>query len=103
MLGIVAEKQVLVKNNAANRNDINIDASLFNYDGGIGVENINSTSPNMGTMRIKGGLIENKAQITGYTNGAGYHQVIKFDKRFETSTPPYFPATEMYEIVSWFE
>ena len=103
MLGIVAEKQVLVKNNAANRNDINIDALLFNYNGGIGVENINSTSPNMGTMRIKGGLIENKAQITGYTNGAGYHQVIKFDKRFETSTPPYFPATEMYEIVSWFE
>ncbi|MBI1933258.1 MAG: hypothetical protein HYS24_12045 [Ignavibacteriales bacterium] len=103
MLGIVAEKQVVVKDNSANRNNINIHASLFNFDGGITVEGITSSSPNMGTMKILGGLIENEAQTTGYTNGAGYHQVIKFDKRFETTTPPYFPATETYEIVSWFE
>lgn len=57
----------------------------------------------MGIMRIHGGLIENEAQTTGYTTGAGYNQVIKFDRRFQTSTPPYFPATEQYEIVSWFE
>lgn len=103
MLGIVAEKQVIVKNNAANQHDINIHASLFNYDGGITVEGISSSSPNMGIMRIHGGLIENKAQVTGYTSGAGYNQVIKFDKRFNSETPPYFPATEIYEIVSWFE
>jgi len=103
MLGIVAEKQVIVKDNTANRNDINIHASLFNYDGGITVENISSSSPNMGIMRIHGGLIENAAKVTGYTSGAGYNQVIKFDKRFNSETPPYFPATEMYEIVSWFE
>lgn len=103
MLGVVAEKQVVVKNNAANQSDINIHASLFNYDGGITVESLNSSSPNMGIMRIHGGLIENEAQTTGYTTGAGYNQVIKFDRRFQTSTPPYFPATEQYEIVSWFE
>ncbi|MBK8944867.1 MAG: hypothetical protein IPM32_06280 [Ignavibacteriae bacterium] len=103
MLGVVAEKQVVVKDNTANRNNINIHASLFNYDGGITVEGISPSKPNMGTMKILGGLIENEAQTTGYTNGAGYRQVIKFDKRFETTTPPYFPATETYEIVSWFE
>jgi hypothetical protein len=26
------------------------------------------------------------------TTGAGYNQVIKFDKRFSSQTPPYFPA-----------
>jgi hypothetical protein len=103
MLGIVAEKQVEVVNNTANKSDINIHASLFNYDGGITVQGLTSSSPNMGIMRIHGGLIENQAQTTGYTNGAGYHQVIKFDRRFQTTTPPYFPATEQYEIVSWFE
>lgn len=103
MLGIVAEKQVIVKNNTANQHDINIHASVFNFDGGITVEGLTSGSPDMGIMRIHGGLIENSAQVTGYTNGAGYNQVIKFDKRFNTETPPYFPATEQYEIVSWFE
>jgi hypothetical protein len=103
MLGIVAAKQVVVKNNAANRDNINIHASLFNYDGGIKVEGLTSSSPDMGIMRIHGGLIENEAQTTGYTTGAGYNQVIKFDKRFSSQTPPYFPATETYEVVSWFE
>jgi hypothetical protein len=103
MLGIVAEKQVVVKDNAANRNDINIHAAIFNYDGGITVENISSSSANMGTMRIHGSLIEDAAKTTGYTNGAGYNQVIKYDRRYMSSTPPKFPATQSFEIVSWFE
>ncbi|MCW8849009.1 MAG: hypothetical protein OQJ81_03445, partial [Melioribacteraceae bacterium] len=103
MLGIVAAKQVIVKDNVANKSGINIHASLFNFDGGISVEGLTSGSPNMGIMRIHGGLIENEAQTTGYTNGAGYNQVIKFDKRFSNEIPPYFPATETYEVVSWFE
>ncbi len=37
MLGIVAEKQVVVKNNAANKSSIDIHAAMFNYDGGITV------------------------------------------------------------------
>ena len=57
----------------------------------------------MGTMRIQGSLIENEAQTTGYTNGSGYNQVIRYDKRYMTSTPPKFPATESFEIVSWYE
>ncbi|MBI1933255.1 MAG: hypothetical protein HYS24_12030 [Ignavibacteriales bacterium] len=103
MLGIVAQNQVVVKDNAANRNDINIHAALFNYGGGISVEGLTSSKPNMGIMRIHGSLIENTAQTTGYTNGAGYNQVIKYDKRYRNSTPPSFPATTSYEIVSWFE
>lgn len=102
-LGIVATKQVVVKDNAANRDNVTIHAALFNYDGGITVENISSSSPDMGIMRIYGSLIENAAQVTGYTNGAGYNQVIKFDRRFAVKPPPFFPGTETYEVVSWFE
>lgn len=51
--------------------------------------------PKYGNNENSGGLIENEAQTTGYTNGAGYHQVIKFDKRFETTTPPYFPQPKL--------
>jgi len=103
MLGIVAAKQVVIKDNAANRNNVEIDASLFNYDGGITVENINPYSPNMGTLKIYGGLIEKAAQTTGYTNGAGYNEIIRYDARFMTQVPPFFPTTSQYEIVSWYE
>ena len=76
---------------------------MFNYEGGITVENLTSLSPSMGIIRIHGGLIENSAKTTGYTSGAGYNQVIKFGRRFNSETPPYFPSIEQYEMVSWFE
>ncbi len=103
MLGIVAAKQVVIKDNVANHSDVEIDASLFNYDGGITVENIHSWSPNMGALKIYGGLIEKAAQTTGYTNGAGYNELIRYDARFMTQVPPFFPTTSEYEIVSWYE
>jgi len=103
MLGIVADKQVVIKDNAANQDDVEIDASLFNYGGGITVENISSSSPNMGALKIYGGLIEKAAQTTGYTNGAGYNELIRYDARFMTQVPPFFPTTSEYEIVSWYE
>ena len=112
MLGIVADKQIVIKDNAANRNNVEIDASLFNYGrgstpinpfGGITVENISSSSPNMGALKIYGGLIEKAAQTTGYTNGAGYNELIRYDARFMTQVPPSFPTTSEYEIVSWYE
>jgi len=103
MLGIVAAKQVVIKDNAANHNDVEIDASLFNYDGGITVENISPSSPDMGALKIYGGLIEKEAQTTGYTNGAGYNELIRYDARYMTQVPPFFPATGKYEIVSWYE
>ena len=28
---------------------------------------------------------------------------IRFDERFRTSAPPYFPTTKAYEILAWYE
>lgn len=103
LLGIVASNNVVISDNAANKNDININATIFNYKGGITVEGLENTSANMGKMNIIGGLIEYQAQITGYTNNAGYRQLIKYDPRLMLETPPFFPATRSYEVVSWYE
>lgn len=103
LLGIVAANNVMISDNAANKHDVNIHATMFNYKGGLSVENISSSSPNMGKMNIIGGLIEYQAQITGYTTGAGFSQLIKYDPRLMLETPPFFPATRKYEIVSWLE
>lgn len=107
LLGLVAANETIVEDNAANRNDIHIDASIFNYKGGLSVENISSI-PASGTMYIIGGLIEYQAQVTGEIgwDGSlvhGYHENIKYDQRLMLETPPYFPATQRYEIVSWYE
>ena len=106
LLGLVASNNVTVMDNAANHDNINIHATLFNAKGGISVENINSFPP-AGTMYIVGGLIEYQAQITGIVSGGsivhGFHQNIKYDERLMLITPPAFPATQKYEIVSWLE
>ncbi len=107
MLGLVAANEVSVLQNAANNNDVNIHATMFNYKGGISVKDLKKNDPKMGRMLIVGGVIEKKSQITGYLSGntltAGYHQSIKYDPRLMLETPPYFPSTRQYEIVSWYE
>ncbi len=107
LLGLVAANETIIEDNADNRNDIHIDASIFNYKGGLSVENISSI-PASGTIYIIGGLIEYQAQVTGKVDGSGniihgYHENIKYDQRLMLETPPYFPATQRYEIVSWYE
>lgn len=106
MLGIVCDHKILVLDNAANRSDVNICATILSYNNGLGLENENM--PYSGTLRVFGGLIEHQARITGRLNGSnqivnGYHEKIEFDERFLNTFPPYFPATGKLEIVSWLE
>lgn len=107
MLGLVAANNVSVVKNTANNNDVNIHATMFNYHGGLSVQDLKKNDPKMGRMQVIGGVIENKSQITGYLSGntltSGYHQSIKYDPRLMLETPPYFPSTRNYEIVSWYE
>jgi len=108
MLGIVATNNVIIADNAANKNDININASIFSLKGGLQAENY-STIPNCGTIRLTGGLIEYQAQATGVFNAAtgqitnGYNSNIHFDERFMNQVPPSFPKSATYEILSWLE
>ncbi len=103
MLGIVAMKQIEVLINTANKDNIIIDAACLNHDGGITVKGLTPSSPKMGKMILRGSLIEDAAQITGYFNGAGYNQILRYDPRFTTLSPPAFPETNVYRIASWFE
>lgn len=106
MLGIVCSNNVVIRDNTANRNNVEIDASIFAYKGGLGLENVNM--PVSGKLKVLGGVIEYQAQITGVLNASnnlihGYYERIIFDERLMLSSPPYFPTTDKYEIVSWLE
>ncbi|HEX2961224.1 MAG TPA: hypothetical protein VHO43_05500 [Ignavibacteriales bacterium] len=105
MLGIIASNNVLISDNLANRFNVNIDASIFSYKGGLGI--VNETMPYSGTLKVFGGVVEYQGRTTGVYSGGmitnGYRERIIFDERLMLNSPPYFPATDKYEVVSWLE
>ena len=106
MLGIVSQQNVLVTNNSANNSDINIDASIFCQNGGFGAENY-STRPVSGNINLLGGIQQNVRQAVGTFNSygitSGFNKRYMYDGRLLYSSPPSYPNTGSFEIVSWYE
>jgi len=106
MLGIVSGNNVFISDLPANYNDVNIHASILASKGGLAVENLNSY-PSSGNLYIAGGIIGYQNQSFGLFSGAsltnGFRLKLKYDERFMVATPPKFPLTNGFEIVSWFE
>lgn len=106
LLGIVAKDKVLITENAANNNDINIHASIYSETEGFGAENY-SSRPKSGNINLLGGIIQNERQAVGTFAGAtiksGFSKRYEYDNRLLIASPPSFPGTGTFEIVSWLE
>ena len=106
ILGIVAQNNVLITDNTANHSDINIDASIFCEKGGFGADNYDKR-PDSGDINLIGGIIQNTRQAVGTFNGSGlktgFAKRYAYDNRMMSISPPSFPGTGSYEIVSWLE
>lgn len=106
MLGIVAQSNVWITENSANNNNININASIYVEQGGFGAQNY-STRPVSGTINLLGGIIQKTRQAVGTFNSGviktGFSKSYRYDDRFMTASPPFFPGTGGFEIVSWYE
>ena len=108
MLGIVATNNVIITDNAANKSNIIINASIFSLKGGLEAQNYSSI-PYCGSIQLTGGLIEYQAQATGvfnpYTGKVtnGFNTNIHYDERLMTQVPPSFPKSTSYEVLSWLE
>lgn len=111
LLGIVARNHVLIADNANNRNDINIDGSIYSEKEGFGAENYDSRSVD-GNINLYGGIIQKKRQAVGTfntdwwgntTSVSGFNKRYKYDERLMFMAPPEFPSTDSYQIVSWYE
>lgn len=102
MLGLVGEQSVTLPF-LASRGDITIQASIFAQKSGFVVASYDSCST-IHKMNVYGSLIGNTIQPT--TNSAltkGYNYIHTYDSRFLQTTPPYFPETRFFKIVSWYE
>ena len=115
LLGIVAEKNVIVADNTANNDNCSINGCIFTRTGSFYAQNHDNTSPKhadplYGTLNILGSIVQNTRGPVGTTSGSG--PVTGFSKRYrwddrltDTFKPPAFPEylSKVYAIVNWWE
>jgi len=106
LFGIIAQNEVLITDNDANNDDINIHGSIYCENGGFGAENYNSR-PVSGNINLLGGIIQDTRRAVGTFNSSGpasgFAKRYKYDNRLMVASPPMFPGTGSFEIVSWLE
>lgn len=106
LLGIIAKNEVIITDNAANNSDINIHASIYAEVGGFGAENY-SSRPVSGNINLLGGIIQHTRRAVGtFGSGgikSGFAKRYRYDDRLMLASPPMFPGTGGFEIVSWYE
>jgi hypothetical protein len=112
VLGLVAETDVVVADNTANRTDCEIDGSVFARTGSFMAENYNSGSPR-GLLRLTGSIVQDDRGPVGTFNSGqstiktGYSKRYYYDKRLSDPSfrPPYYPGffAKTYAIASWWE
>jgi hypothetical protein len=92
--------------NAANNSSINIHASIYCEKGGFGAENYADRPPS-GNINLLGGIIQHTRKAVGTFGGggikSGYAKRYLYDERLLVASPPFFPGTGGFEIVSWLE
>lgn len=110
MLGIVAQRDIIITENSANNNNIKVQASIYSESGSFQAENYQNR-PVSGSIYLYGGVIQNARGPVGTftTSGgtttitSGFSKRYRYDDRFMIANPPFFPGTGSFEIVSWFE
>lgn len=107
MLGIVAENNVVITDNANNAGNVNLHATVFSRSGGLTAQNYNSRAAG-GTLNVLGGIQQYQRGPVGTFSGSGtiasgFRKNYRYDERLYVDTPPFFPTTGSYEVLSWYE
>ncbi len=106
VLGLLARKNVIVKDNAPNRDDCIIHASIMSVQGSFTVENYDQGSPR-GTLHVLGGIIQETRGPVGtfswWGPATGYQKDYQYDSRLLAMAPPYFPVSSKMSVLGWDE
>lgn len=106
MLGLIAEKDVVVSQDAPY--DLTIQASVMALGNSFLVENWWTGSPK-GTLTVYGGIIQDYRGPVGTFNSStnqkvsGYSKNYLYDSRLRNNPPPFYPTTGDYISLSWRE
>lgn len=109
MLGLVCDNSVIITDNAANNNSVILQASIFCRTGGLTAEHYNSR-PVSGTLNLFGGVTQYQRGAVGTFSGGGtptistgFRKSYVYDDRLNLDSPPFYPLTGGYQLVSWHE
>jgi len=106
LLGICAENSVFITENPQNNSHINIHGSIYCEKGGFGAQNYD-TRPISGNINLLGGIIQHTRKAVGTFGSSGinhgFAKRYRYDDRLLIASPPFFPGTGGFEIVSWYE
>lgn len=105
MLGLCAENDIIIKNNwnnSAANNGISIQAAMFSQKKGLTAEDYDNGKLR-GAIRLLGGISQNQRGAVGLVGTSGYTKSYRYDERMMNQSPPYYPTTGSYEILSWYE
>jgi hypothetical protein len=107
ILGLCASDSIVVTNNSKNASSITIQAALFSLNKGLGAEQY-SNGVTRGRINLLGGISQYQRAAVGTLDGSGnvnsgYSKSYSYDSRFMTQSPPFYPTTGSYEILSWYE
>jgi hypothetical protein len=110
VVGLVAEQNVIVADNAANRSNCEIQGNIFTRTGSFYAQNYSSL-PLTGEMRILGSVVQQTRGAVGTFAGSslktGFSKRYRYDDRLRDGTfrPPYYPGfyVATYNITNWWE
>jgi len=106
LLGIIAKNDILITENLVNNDNIIIHGSIYSESNGFGAQNYD-TRPVSGRIHLLGGIIQNTRKAVGTFSGStiehGFAKSYRYDDRLMSISPPFYPGTGGFEIVSWLE
>jgi len=110
LLGLVAENNVVVADNADNHSNCEIHGSIFARTGSFTAENYNSL-PLCGELRVLGSIVQKTRGAIGTFSGSslnhGFSKRYRYDDRLadQSFRPPFYPGyyVATYAITNWWE
>jgi hypothetical protein len=112
LLGLIAERDIVVAENAANNNNCEIHGNVFARTGSFYAQNYEWRPPS-GELRVLGSLAQNTRGAVGTFAGSppmlnhGFYKRYRYDDRLDEAAvrPPSYPrfAFRSYSITDWWE
>ncbi len=110
LLGLVANQNVIVADNAANNSNCAIQACIFARNVSFMAENYSSRGP-AGELQVLGSIVQNQrgeiGQYAGSVVTSGFSKRYRFDQRLNDPSyrPPFYPGyyTKTLAISNWWE
>ena len=108
MLGLVANNNVTISETSPPMQNVHIDAGIFARTGAFGYQGYNDVNAGpLGSIYLYGSITNYQRGDVGQFNSSsdqlesGYHKHYRYDNRFDTEAPPFFPTATGFQIVAW--